>query len=151
MSEFGDATRSTSGAGLFADDGSSEEEEEAEWRKRVRGSSYAPWRGASVLDGAEQRVPVAGQRRPMVADSDDSDDIDDEELEDDDDAEEVAQARRLMALSQRLQGNTSGREGAVGSSGALGVEAGELGGGDEDDAFGEGDNGFDEDIGGADG
>lgn len=152
MSEFGDALRGT--GGLFANDGSSEEEEEAEWRKRVRGSSYAPWRGASVLDGAEQRGPAGpmpSQRR-MVTDSDDSDDIDAEDLEDDDDAEELAQARRLMALSQRLQGNTSGRAGAVGSSTtALGVEAGELGGGDDDDAFGEGGNGFDEDVGGADG
>jgi hypothetical protein len=146
MSAFGDAAPPSRGGALF-DDGGSSDEEETEWRKRARQGSYAPWRGASVMGGEDGAAPSSGRRR--VADSDDSDDIDDlDEEGDSDDDEEVVKAKRLMALSQRLQGNTEGRTGAAG--GGTAVDAGELGGGDEDDAFGEGDDGFGEDVGGAD-
>lgn len=150
MSAFGDAAPSR-GPALFNDGEGSSDEEETQWRREVRQGSYAPWRGASVAaEGGDEAAPSSGRRR--VTDSDDSDDIDDEDEgddgEDDDDDAEVAQARRLMALSQRLQGNTEGRTGA--SGGGTAVDAGELGGGDEDDAYGEGDDGFGQDVGGAD-
>lgn len=148
MSAFGDAVPPSRSGALF-DDGGSSDEEEMEWRKRARQGSYAPWRGASVMGGEDGAAPSSGRRR--IADSDDdSDDIDDldEGGDGDSDDEEVGKARRLLALSQRLQGNTEGRAGALGS--ATAVDAGELGGGDEDDAFGEGHDGFGEDVGGAD-
>lgn len=148
MSAFGDAPPSR-GPALFDEDSS--DEEETAWRKRVRQGSYAPWRGASTAAG-EAETSAAPLSRHRITESDDSDDLDDDDDADqasDDSDAEVVQARRLMALSQRLQGNTEGRAGAAGA-GAVGVDAGELGRGDEDDAYGEGDGGFGDDVGGAD-
>ncbi|KAJ9099930.1 hypothetical protein QFC21_003935 [Naganishia friedmannii] len=161
MSEFGGGDAGNGDrAALFDDDreGSSEEEDK-EWRRRTRGSSYAPWRGTSVIGGQETSRPTPTRNAP-VSDSDDSDSLggdDDLPSSDDEDAQEIAQARRLMALSQRLQENTSGRQGVGAMSGAgRVVDAGELGGGiGDDDAFGDGDEGGEgefgrDDVGGAD-
>ncbi|KAJ9126424.1 hypothetical protein QFC24_002165 [Naganishia onofrii] len=165
MSEFGGGGDGESlrngGRALFDDEEGSSEEEDKQWRRRTRGSSYAPWRGTSVIGGQETSRPTAPARDAPVSDSDESDSLgrDDDDLpsSDDEDAQEIAQARRLMALSQRLQENTSGREGAGAMSGAgRVVDAGELGGGiGDDDAFGDGDEGGQgefgrDDVGGAD-
>ncbi|KAJ9118316.1 hypothetical protein QFC22_004227 [Naganishia vaughanmartiniae] len=163
MSEFGgEDAPGNGGRALFDDDdddAGSSEEEDKEWRRRTRGSSYAPWRGTSVIGGQETSRPAPTRDAP-ASDSDGSDSFggdDDLPSSDDEDAQEIAQARRLMALSQRLQENTSGREGVGAMSGAgRVVDAGELGGGiGDDDAFGEGDEGGDgefgrDDVGGAD-
>ncbi|KAJ9090664.1 hypothetical protein QFC19_009526 [Naganishia cerealis] len=162
MSEFGggeaESTRNGDTA-LFGEEEGSSEEEDKEWRRRARGSSYAPWRGSSVIGGQETSRPPPTRGAP-ASDSDDSDSLagyEDLPSSDDEDAQEIAQARRLMALSQRLQGNTSGREGIGGMSGAgRVVDAGELGQGiGDDDTFGDGEGEGEgeygrDDVGGAD-